>query len=286
MVRSVLRSRRHRDRGCRYIAPSSHVGEEIVARSFYEIDYLHYVRQIIGSQPSTATILDIGANIGNHAVYFSQYGYSVLSFEPNAEVFLVLQANVSAATASESIRTFAFGLGARDELVDFYIPLGGRTEWATCSAELARGFPARKTTVDIRRGDSVLASEGVFPDQVALIKIDVEGAELSVLLGLRDFLSSYNGWLWFEHGAGPDRERILEYLAEIGFSVFIGAVERARFLPKTWNISTWKLFKFIFGSDIKESRISAGAAGFYPCVLTRREGVSTAGAQSDVDSPR
>ena len=39
------------------------------------------------------TVLDIGANIGNHSLFFSNYFYKVLSFEPHPKIFKVLAIN-------------------------------------------------------------------------------------------------------------------------------------------------------------------------------------------------
>lgn len=60
--------------------------------SFFEYDYLEIMADYI--LPND-TVIDIGANIGNHAVYFSDVlGADVHAFEGNSNLFPVLEKNI------------------------------------------------------------------------------------------------------------------------------------------------------------------------------------------------
>jgi len=54
--------------------------------------------------------LDIGANIGNHSLYFSKWYDGVFSFEPNAKTFKLLEMNASLV---DNIKSFNFGMSDR-----------------------------------------------------------------------------------------------------------------------------------------------------------------------------
>lgn len=60
---------------------------------FWEFDILDYIRD---NYPKQHTIIDVGANIGNHSLYFSQYlNYTqIISFEPIEENFQLLVKNM------------------------------------------------------------------------------------------------------------------------------------------------------------------------------------------------
>ena len=64
-------------------------------RSFYEVDALRLLRQLLRPAPR---IVDVGANIGNHSVFFARIcgAQWVLPIEPNPEVLPELRANLAA----------------------------------------------------------------------------------------------------------------------------------------------------------------------------------------------
>src|SRR5260221_8795610 len=60
---------------------------------FYERDILDYIRD---NYPIHECILDVGANIGNHTVYFAKYlDYkAIVAFEPIPDNFVLLKENI------------------------------------------------------------------------------------------------------------------------------------------------------------------------------------------------
>jgi hypothetical protein len=76
--------------------------------------------------------------------------------------------------------------------------------------------------VQVRRLDDVLADIG----KIDLIKLDIQGAELSALKGAKTLISKWQPLIIFECGqeygaaeAGYDRKLLYDYLVEIGYSV-------------------------------------------------------------------
>jgi hypothetical protein len=69
--------------------------QRIILRSnnFFEIDVLERCRRYI---PQGATIIDAGANIGNHAVYFAKLcgAKKIIAFEPLRQTFKILERNI------------------------------------------------------------------------------------------------------------------------------------------------------------------------------------------------
>lgn len=125
--------------------------------------------------PKAATVLDIGANTGNHALFLALFGGAarVVVVEPNPLALEPLVGNVLANRLQGVIDLdhLGFGLGAEDS-TGWGMKRHARNLGAT------RMFPGTGA-LHVRRGDSVFAE--LMPD---LVKIDVEGMEMAVLSGL------------------------------------------------------------------------------------------------------
>lgn len=65
------------------------------------------------------TILDVGANVGNHSLPFSLYAENVWSFKPSPKNFERLHRNISLNRAS-NIKAINLGISDRDRKAVFY----------------------------------------------------------------------------------------------------------------------------------------------------------------------
>lgn len=123
------------------------------------------------------TVLDIGANVGATALYFSRIfpNAAIYCFEPAPDNFAVLQKNVANCSR---IRAFNFGLGAKDETLELFasdnpINFGGYSLHATGSDT------SKKLSIPVRNVAGALREIGVSAPDV--IKVDTEGAEWDIL---------------------------------------------------------------------------------------------------------
>lgn len=76
---------------------------------YYEKEVLEYFKEYL---PINGVIYDIGANIGNHTLYFSNYlgPKKVYSFEPAKELYDVLAFNVQANNL-KNVEVFNYAAG-------------------------------------------------------------------------------------------------------------------------------------------------------------------------------
>lgn len=130
--------------------------------------------------PAAATVLDIGANTGNHALFLALFGRAarVIVVEPNSLALEPLVGNVLANGLEGVIDLdhLGFGLGAADS--------GG---WGMKRHDRNLGATRMQPgtgALSVRRGDDVFAD--LHPD---LVKIDVEGMEMQVLSGLNALIA-------------------------------------------------------------------------------------------------
>jgi len=141
---------------------------------FYEQEELELLAGLVGSG---AKIVDIGANIGNHTLYFSHVmdAALVVPFEPNPLAYEVLLAHVIANGVEDRVDIRNLGLGLSDAPADgFGMEERDRNLGAASMIEGAG-------QISLVRGDEVLGD--LEPD---FIKVDVEGMEIGVLRGLGD----------------------------------------------------------------------------------------------------
>ena len=134
-----------------------------------------YVDKLFPILAQTATALDIGANIGNHSIIFSNFFHRVIAFEPNPQVALLLRAN----TMGKSIEVIEKGLSDAQGKVNFNIcdsNLGGSRIVDNVS----------DTYIDVVTLDQMIEQLNI--NNVSFIKIDVEGHELKVLAGAHKLL--------------------------------------------------------------------------------------------------
>ncbi|MET3351798.1 UNVERIFIED_ORG: FkbM family methyltransferase [Arthrobacter sp. UYEF1] len=140
--------------------------------NFYESDLLDIIASLHFS--SDGLIVDVGANIGNHTVYFGSFFKNpVLAIEPVAINYELLQRNISENSLNEQVSTVQCVVWDKESDFEMFnnIPENGGTFQAIESGKQPHSIEGR-TLNDI-----------VGDRPVALLKIDVEGAENKVVEG-------------------------------------------------------------------------------------------------------
>lgn len=122
-------------------------------------------------------IIDVGANIGQYLFAIKSFlpESRVYCFEPDPTIFLLLKRN---ATFYRNVTIFPFGLSDRAGEVSFFRSKDF-SEWSSL-IKPQEGRSYEKITTNVKKGDAVFKDL----DKIDLLKIDVEGAELSVVRGM------------------------------------------------------------------------------------------------------
>ena len=162
-------------------APEEHILKLIRTHGrFYESDLLEHLAR---HGPRGGVHVDVGANIGNHSVFFGRFlADHVVAIEPNPELPPILERNLRA-NAVARWTTVAVAVGAR--------PGTGRLrprEGYEGNAGAQRVCPSDGETdgveVEVDTLDTVLAGLGPkCSGDVRLVKLDIEGMELEALQG-------------------------------------------------------------------------------------------------------
>jgi FkbM family methyltransferase len=129
------------------------------------------------AREAVKTVLDIGANVGVTALYFSRIfpNAAIHAFEPAPDNFAVLQKNVA---NCDRIRAYNFALGAANATLELFAS-DNPVNFGGYSLHAAGSDTSRKISIPVRDVAGVLKEIGVAT--VDVIKVDTEGAEWDIL---------------------------------------------------------------------------------------------------------
>lgn len=155
-------------------------------------------------------VIDIGANVGNHALYWAAHSDTdVVSFEPAGLALEMLIRNIERNQLSSRITVHRVALGE----------VGGRGRLHVASGNLgashieliqASGFRDENEVEIARLDDYVLRGVG-------LIKIDVEGMEIDVIRGAKETLAREGPAVWVELLTGEASRLVRLELEAVGY---------------------------------------------------------------------
>jgi FkbM family methyltransferase len=166
-----------------YYERSQHLTFLFQNKISYEINIWNNVKSFLNEGD---LIFDIGGNIGQYAMRFSEAVGTkgkIISFEPDFKNFAFLQFN-SNQNACKNIQCLNMGLGEKPETIEFFrdTETGGRM--GSFGKEFVKDkFKGFTDLVEVETFDRMVQKYGI-PN---FVKIDVEGFEFNVLKGVKDF---------------------------------------------------------------------------------------------------
>jgi FkbM family methyltransferase len=196
--------------------------------SFFEVEraelifYLEYLREGM-------TVFDVGANIGELVLLFSKFigGGQVHAFEASSNAFARLT-DICRAASRRNVTLNHLALTDKEGFARLHVYDDDHLSWSSLAARPLEkyGFnvkPVAMEDVATTTVDNYCERNGIA--EIDLLKVDVEGAELQVLLGARRMLRQKRvGCVVFEFGQttfdmGNRPEAIEEYLNGAGYRV-------------------------------------------------------------------
>ncbi len=188
-------------------------------KAFWEIDQLEYIAMV---GPTGGIYLDVGSNIGNHAVFFGRFcADHVVAIEPNPRLHPILRRNIDANALGD--RTTIVPVGISDTDVVGAMALrdehGGNIGASHVIPGPAIGADAGER-VTLRRLDDLITELGpsLPPLPITFLKIDVEGMEMSVLRSATTLLHDHRPQIFIELITDEALERATSLLREFGYT--------------------------------------------------------------------
>lgn len=160
---------------------NDHVGDKIAHNGLYEKENLLLLLKLLERLPN-ATVLDIGANIGNHALAFATRAHTVHAFEPIPYLYEVLRGNVA---RNGLAHVHAHNVALSDHGGSATINMVNAGNYGASSFD-RRTEGTTPVDVTLTTGDAFIAEHGIA--RVDFVKIDVEAHEVFVLRGLMQTL--------------------------------------------------------------------------------------------------
>lgn len=180
-----------------------------------------FILKALTRRLSQATFLDIGANIGFYAVVIGDEDSVdvVHAFEPMAAGAANTRLNMHANLAGTGAHVHELALSDTQGPLEFAVrgPLAGGN--GALSDSLLDAQDISVATVQRDRLDNVLELAGVD----VVIKIDVEGHELSTLRGAVDTLRENTGFLQMEMHPSDSNAEKFALLEDLGWHMFTRA---------------------------------------------------------------
>jgi len=190
ILKPCLRFSRYRDSYPKFwTMPYDIICREILLNGYYEKELLIGMAAIVKNK--SGTVLDIGANIGNHSVFFSKTFKQVISFEPVPRNCWIFKANLHL-NEIDNVTLVEKALSDKNQLQ--FLSHDDPCNTNNGLSQLSQGIGSR---VEVVRGDDVLRTMD-YAAPIALIKVDVEGLEHEVIKGLEETIGEYRPTICWE----------------------------------------------------------------------------------------
>ncbi len=194
------------------------IDKHIFLYGVYEPFMLDLIHQIL---KKGMTFIDIGANIGQHSIYAArivdEHG-SVHSFEPIPHLAKQIEKSSSLNQLSSIVRVHNCALGKKETKEELYV-----SKNIDGSSLVNDDDTQEKIIVHVKAGDNELT----HLEAINLIKIDVEGYEYEVLLGIEKTLTKHKPDILIEFsGAFYESQKnnhgllILSLLRKHGYTLY------------------------------------------------------------------
>ena len=167
---------------------------------------------------STDTVCDIGANKGSFVFWLSRWCRKgqVIAFEPQP-TFANLLLRLTRSLGLDNVKVEQKAVFSRDGHADLFVP-EGQLPSASLVAKVAGSGRFETISVPMVRLDDYFDQA----QRIALMKVDVEGAELEVFKGAERILREQSPLLIFEcegrHLQGASMADVFAYLTALGYS--------------------------------------------------------------------
>ncbi len=166
-----------------------------------------------------SVVIDIGANIGIHSIFFAEIATAgmVFAFEPSLETFGYLRENTQ---SYENIIPLNLGLSDRASVSDFFV--AEDDAYSGLKDTKRKGIEGVRKVVVLRLDDIFRLLK---PEVIDFVKIDVEGLEHNVLLGMVWVIENYRPAIFCEIYGGTNSntspEKTVDLVVDWGYHAYV-----------------------------------------------------------------
>lgn len=188
-----------------FLDPHDVIGKTILQKGLYDKTGLYFIEKIL-SKLNASIIFDIGASIGNHALRMSQYCHTLYLFEPQP----TLTNNLNKTADLNHITNWKIlniGLSDEERKLVFYKNLDSNIESSFVAELKGKNFVTEEALVCV--GDEVVCQHSI--NCLDFMKIDVEGFEAKVILGLKKSIQKFRPIIFMEWDKQITKDQFHQY---------------------------------------------------------------------------
>ena len=171
-------------------------------KTFWEIRQLNIAKKFF---PKNGFFIDVGAYVGNHSVYAAKFfgAKKIFAFEPQRAIIPILKENISLNFIDDKFQLFPIALTERAQTMSVSRILPGTR------AGTAYSYDAHGEIIG-------MPLDAYKIPCVDMLKIDVEGEEISVLRGAAKTIQRSHPVIWLEICSDKSFMEIQFFFAELG----------------------------------------------------------------------
>ena len=164
---------------------SDHSSAQLLMNGWHEIKELDFLAlRVFPKLKSKTVCLDIGANIGTHALYFAQFFDKVIAIEPHPRTYQLLKINAKLAS---NVFTVNLGCSNVNQKVRAIEPITDASEAVIAKSPTISNDEFNSVEFDVDLLDNMELVNSC--EDIDFLKIDVENHELECLEGAVNLLS-------------------------------------------------------------------------------------------------
>jgi FkbM family methyltransferase len=180
-----------------------------------------------------SNVVEVGSNIGMHAIPLSRFAFGgkVFCFEPQRVLFQILCAN-SALNNRTNIFAYQSAVGNEEKCLEI-ASTDYEQPWNYGAFSIDKGFSTEQNFQGSQWGEEVNIitidnhSDIQKLDSVSLLKIDTEGFEMAVLDGARKLIERHKPAIFVENNNQETGDVLIKYFKDLGYVCYWYCVERA-----------------------------------------------------------
>ena len=212
-----------------YVNPSEHIQQQLFWYGYYEKEVISVWESFVQND---FTVMDIGANAGYYSLIAAKKAGQVYAFEPSPVMRKQLEENI-ALNKIQNISVIPYAASDREGTATLYLSANDNT--GMTGMQPAANFSGATVTINTICIDEWIETKG--SPTINTIKIDVEGAEMKVLEGMKDLLKRDHPDIFIEiidsllEKYGHKGKDVFEFLEGFGYTPyeFIGNKQVSEF---------------------------------------------------------
>jgi FkbM family methyltransferase len=217
-----------------------------------------------GVETRNGAAIDVGANVGNHSLYFSDFFESVYAIEPNPRTYKVLCLN---AELADNVHCIQVGASDVERTAVLHIEPNNIGGSFVAHSAAATSAPSSQV-VELKTLDSLFTDA----PNIKLIKLDIEGHEREALLGAREIIAKQQPIVLFEQHTEDfvdGQSAIVELLKQFGYARF-ATLERYPRSAQGGGLlvkGVRAVMQTLFGASLRLDFPEVIRPGFYPFII-------------------